>query len=42
VQVPDLRAANTPLPDLGQMTARTLAGAIEMVHSGVRVSPAAP
>lgn len=42
VQVPDLRAANTPLPDLGQMTAKTLAGAIEMVHSGVRVSPAAP
>ncbi|WP_406644594.1 HAD family phosphatase [Aliisedimentitalea scapharcae] len=32
VQVPDLRAANTPLPDLGQLTATTLAEGGEKVH----------
>jgi len=33
VQVPDLRPADTPLPDLGQLTADTLAGAVEMVQT---------
>ena len=33
VQVPDLRAPGAPLPDLGQLTARTLAEAVEKTQA---------
>ena len=39
VQVPDLRAPDTPLPDLGQLTAQTLAEAVEKVQPRTVGSP---